>query len=93
MKLFLISQNVNRGYDTYDSAVVAATDEEAARRIHPGDESYIYSEGRWYYIDFSGTLQKAYTPDWAPSPKDVQVKYLGVTNREVGIVLASFNAG
>jgi len=31
MKLWIISQSVNRGYDTYDSAVVAAETEEEAR--------------------------------------------------------------
>lgn len=33
MKLFLISQDCNTGYDTYDSAVVAAKDEESARNV------------------------------------------------------------
>src|SRR6266550_3316382 len=33
MKLWLISQYVNAGYDTYDSAVVAAETEEEARLI------------------------------------------------------------
>ncbi|MFA6125419.1 hypothetical protein [Sphingomonas sp.] len=35
MKLFLISQNQNYDYDTYDSAVVAAPDEETARLMNP----------------------------------------------------------
>ena len=35
MKLWLISQTENEGYDTYDSAVVAAETENAARLIHP----------------------------------------------------------
>ena len=30
MKLFLITQEHNKGYDSYDSAVVAAPDEETA---------------------------------------------------------------
>lgn len=38
MKLWLISQTVNRGYDTYDSAVVAAADEMAARLTSPSGE-------------------------------------------------------
>lgn len=38
LNLYLISQDVNNGYDTYDKAVVAAPDEEAARNIHPGWE-------------------------------------------------------
>jgi hypothetical protein len=35
MNLYLISQNVNTGSDTYDSAVVAALSEDDARAIHP----------------------------------------------------------
>jgi len=35
MKLWLISQDVNNDYDTYDCAVVAAVDEDAARHTHP----------------------------------------------------------
>jgi len=35
MKLWLISQDYNRGYDTYDSAVVVALDEDAARKTNP----------------------------------------------------------
>lgn len=33
MNLYLISQDVNNDYDTYDSAVVAAESEEEARGI------------------------------------------------------------
>lgn len=41
MKLWLIEQNINNGYDTYDSAVVAAKTEEEARNIHPrGDNEW-----------------------------------------------------
>ena len=37
MNLYLISQSVNSGYDFYDSAVVAAINEVAARHIQPSD--------------------------------------------------------
>lgn len=33
MKLYLISQDVNNGYDTYDSAVVCAANEAEARAL------------------------------------------------------------
>lgn len=36
MRLWLISQDINSGYDTYDSAVVAAETEDAARNISVG---------------------------------------------------------
>jgi len=38
MKLFLISQDWNSNYDTFDAAVVAAPDEETARRMYPGSD-------------------------------------------------------
>ena len=40
MKLFLISQDQNNYYDTYDSAVVAAPDEETARNINPANYAF-----------------------------------------------------
>lgn len=40
MKLWLISQTVNRDYDTYDSAVVAAETEDDARLIVPHGQGY-----------------------------------------------------
>jgi len=36
MNLYLISQDVNDGYDTYDSAVVCSESESDARMMHPG---------------------------------------------------------
>lgn len=35
MKIYKISQDVNKDYDTYDSAVVYANNEEEAKNIHP----------------------------------------------------------
>jgi hypothetical protein len=79
MKLWIISQTVNRGYDTYDSAVVAAETEEEARNIIPGSDSW--EDARRY-------------GGWASKPSEVDVEYLGVTDRDIsGIILSSFNAG
>ena len=80
MKLWLISQNTNNGYDTYDASVVAAKTEEEARYIHPSGAT------NW---DGKMTIYNS----WVAS-KDVQVEYLGETDRDIsGVVLASFNAG
>ena len=38
LKLWLISQEENTEWDTYDSAVVAARTEEEARLINPGGD-------------------------------------------------------
>lgn len=35
LNLYLIYQDVNNDFDTYDSAVVAAENEDDARSIHP----------------------------------------------------------
>lgn len=37
MKLFIISQDTNTDYDTYDSAVVCADNEEEAKKITPAE--------------------------------------------------------
>lgn len=41
MKLYLISQDEEHGYETYDSAVIAAENEMAARCIHPSGDKDI----------------------------------------------------
>lgn len=97
MKLFLISQSVNNDYDTYDSAVVCAEDEEAAKRIDPsgyyeidemGDFWFIYSNGRKENEGPEGPR------NWC-ALKDVDVKYIGEAKEgsESGVVCNSFNAG
>lgn len=35
MNLYKVSNNIVTGYDTYDSMVVVAEDEQEAREIHP----------------------------------------------------------
>jgi hypothetical protein len=98
MKLFKISQTVNGGYDTYDSVVVCAEDEEAARRIHPMGENNTYfldEEDTWMLRLIKGGVvpygggERA----WA-LPKDVIVEYLGEAQGwKHGVIVASFNAG
>ena len=61
MKLFKIYQNINRGYDTFDSAVVVANSAEEAQKIHPCDGA----------ADF-----KLYD-NWVSRPDLVSVTYLG----------------
>jgi hypothetical protein len=80
MKLYLISQDQNNDYDTYDSAVVCAKSEEEARNIHPN----VFSDDPW---EDSGA--------WCSSPDLVTVIEIGVANpsQAPGIVCSSFNAG
>jgi len=77
MNLYLISQTENNGYDTYDTAVVAAKDEDEARNITPdGDWNTRYST--WCS---------------SPSKVTVNLIGKATAGTEPGIILASFNAG
>jgi len=84
LKLFIISQDVNNGYDTYDSAVVCAPNEETARYIHPSGGT-----------DCWGTNSRPPSSLWCNNPSQVQVKYIGEADPSIkqGVILASFNAG
>lgn len=98
MKLWLISQTQNTGYDSYDSAVVAAETEEQAQKIHPSNYLVFHDEyDDWAWKMYNGTLRKQQYPryDWANSYKEVKVDYLGeAANANFsGVVCASFNAG
>lgn len=79
MNIYLVSQNENTGYDTYDSFVCIADTEEEAQNMLPN--KYTYWED-----PFRG---------WCSSPDKTSVTFLGIANpyAKVGIILASFNAG
>lgn len=88
MKLFKISQTVNNGYDTYDSAVVVAECKEDAQRMHPGysDTGGIIPEELLNYVVNNSDFQA-----WA-HPKFVSVEYLGeAADGMQGVVCASYN--
>ena len=80
MNLYLLNQSQNTGYDTFDSCVVAAKNEEDAKTILPGvgDE--------W---------EKYWSTGWAKSPEHVSAKLIGtaIKGTERGVICASFNAG
>jgi len=77
MKLYLISQDENSDYDTYDSAVVAAQDAHHASLIAPGG-SFGGNYGSWCS---------------APDKVSVKYLGAAAAGIPAGIVLASFNAG
>ncbi len=79
MKLFLLTQEQVRGYDTYNSCVVCAKNEDKARLVRP---SRTWEDSTPY-------------PSWATNPSKVNVKYIGDAEPSMkeGVVLASFNAG
>ena len=102
MKLFLLSQTENRGYDTYDSCVVCAEDEKSAKRITPSGDYYKYNEELkvfhwWCNI---GTEKEQYNPEdlcktWATKIESISVEYLGEAKEKSKseVICSSFNAG
>lgn len=84
MKLWLLSQDVNNDYYTYDSCVVAAETEEDARVIAPNGKRMPGWRGR---------TRRGWA--WARRPEQVTVKLIGTAEDGTpeGVILASFNAG
>jgi len=80
MKLYHISQSSETGYDTFDSAVVAAKSPKAASLMHPHDGADIRSKK---------------SDDWTNDPEKVTVKHIGYAQQSVkaGVICSSFNAG
>lgn len=81
MKLYLITQNQNNDCDTYDSAVVAAPDEETARQMHPETGEPVEN---WHEIISS----------WCNGQEYVTARYIGEATDDIkqGVICASFNA-
>lgn len=85
LRLYLLTNDAFTGYDTYDSAVVAAKPSQAARSIHPsGNRDTWDLEARW-----DGGLS------WPTDRTKIGVEYVGVAGTKVkpGVICASFNAG
>lgn len=80
MKLWLLSQDVNSGYDTFDSFVVACNTAEEALNSLPSDDKYVRDHPDSY---------------WTSDHSEITVKYLGeaAPGLQPGLICASFNAG
>jgi len=87
MNIYRIWQTENICYDTFDSAVVIAESEDAARKIHPFSSIDDYQDSDEENWDLNGS--------WVPHPNMVSVMLIGVAKEgsERGVVCASFNAG
>jgi len=96
MNLYLIKQpRENVGYDSYDSAVVAAMSEDDARAIHPSAFVKHVSANRWMGRGFYGDEYPTGDNEWVPysDRETVSVDRIGTTNKPHGVILSSFNAG
>lgn len=76
--LYLLTQNTNTGYDTYDSCVVCAPDAETARGISPdgGAQDWPW---RWSWAE--------------PEDVRVTLIGVADPSAPQGVVIASYNAG
>ena len=90
MKLWMISQNENDDYDTFDSAVVAAETEADARHMSPAD--IWMSPG---HIRSDAEREDNKRCYWTSNVDAVTVRLLGeaAPGMEAEIICASFNAG
>lgn len=79
MNIYLVSQDENSDYDTFDSFVCHAESEEQARNMLPSELE------KW------GGAHSA----WCSSPDLVSVELVGLSSpgSEVGVICSSFNAG
>jgi len=92
-KLYLISQNENTDYDTYDSMIVCAENKESAIFMNPS-KNYLWHDNAWWFQYSNGTEREENDDSWT-LPKNLKVKEIGIADEklEYGIILASFNAG
>ena len=82
MNLYLIYQSENDGWDTYDSAVVAAKTAQDAKETYPSEDFELELK------DWPGSC-------WCSHPVKVTVVFIGkaAAGTEAGVICASFNAG
>ena len=100
LNLYLITQDTNYDYDTYDAAVVVAESEVEAKTMHPASllrdvstvvpPSAIEEPGKWakYAVGRDKLFGSWTTQD------NVKATLIGYTDTlEKGVVIASFHAG
>lgn len=88
LKLYKISQTVNTGYDTFDSAVVVAESETDASLVHPDGFCAKWDGEAWKSERTTGMRT------WC-APKDVRVEFVGMPDERFkagDVVCESFNA-
>jgi hypothetical protein len=80
--VYLVSQDIVTGWDTYDSFICTAQDEEEARNLYPGGGTLL--ELPCFYHDWPGQDQKS----------SIRVVQIGISFvQDTQVVCASFNAG
>lgn len=103
MKIYLLTQNENSGYDTYDSCIVIAKNVYDARRIHPtrSIDNIFYDENKKSFWSNHFGSEELYLFEsydygsWTNDIEKIEVEYIGEAKKgsKKGVVIASFNAG
>ena len=98
MLIFKIEQNANDAYDTYDSAIVVACDEEHARSIHPGGDSIVWDPDSERWVDEDGSDASWVSNSWVSDPHQhvLATRFGMVTGGSAkpgDVICFSFNAG
>ncbi len=78
MNLYKISQATNRGWDTFDSAVVAAKSEQLARETTP--DGNVWNSAKYTWAS-------------SPDKVTVEFIGIAMEGTKAGVIVASFNAG
>ena len=86
MRLYLLEQDSNNSYDTFDECVVVAKGRDQARRTHPQGKEWYEDKNAWEGFGYE---------TWASNLEDVTVTYIGKAKKGAvpSVVCASFNAG
>ena len=100
MNLYHLSQEEEVSCDTFSACIVAAENEDAARRTHPwwefapNDALAVDSDGAFYRQQPDGRRTEA-PRCWCRNIADVSVRLLGVAveGTQAGVILGSFHAG
>ena len=85
MNIYLLRQDINRDWETYDSAIVSAENEDEARNIHPQLIVDKFTKDVWENSEYYGWVRR-------DQIHLIKVKLIGKSFVEKGLVLASFRA-
>lgn len=91
LNLYYVSQHTVTGYDTYSDCVVAAADEEAAKRIHPSTSRF----GKEWWKGGKDFDEFDYYGAWPTNLEQIDAELIGtaVPAQQAGVICSSFHAG
>jgi len=101
--IYLVTRTDSGGYDSYDSFVVVASSERAARHTYPnrGVDDWKWDHARELWVDIrdGDTIYDGHA--WVDDPQTLTVTRVGsadpssvwLTAQHTAVICASFNAG